>query len=168
MIYTSFINTPLGAMTATAEDDALIGLWFAGQRYYPAKTSDWLEKPGHNVFEDLRAWLADYFAGKKPASGIKLAPKGTAFQKTVWDMLLKIPAGRVTTYGALAEELAKKRGLAAMSAQAVGGAVGHNPISILIPCHRVLGAKGALTGYAGGLDKKTALLELEGVKLDLR
>lgn len=167
MIYTSFIDTPLGVVTATAEDNALIGLWFVGQKYYPAETSSWLEKSGHNVFEDLRVFLADYFAGKKPGVKIKLAPKGTDFQKMVWEMLLKIPFGRVTTYGALAAEAAKKKGLASMSAQAVGGAVGHNPISILIPCHRVLGAKGALTGYAGGLDKKRALLKLEGADLSL-
>lgn len=163
MIYSGFIATPLGVMTAAAKNDALIGLWFAGQRYYPPEAGNWREESCCTVFETLRAWLADYFAGKKPGVKIPLAPQGTPFQKSVWDLLLKIPYGEVATYGALAEKLASGKKTA--SARAVGGAVGHNPISILIPCHRVVGAGGALTGYAGGLEKKTFLLKLEGAEL---
>lgn len=163
MIYSGFIATPLGTMTAAAKDDALIGLWFAGQRYYPPEAGTWREESCCTVFEALRAWLADYFAGKKPELKIPLAPQGTPFQKSVWEQLLKIPYGQASTYGALAEKLAS--GTKNASARAVGGAVGRNPISILIPCHRVLGAGGALTGYAGGLEKKTFLLKLEGAEL---
>ncbi len=161
MIYTSIINTPLGAMTASAEGGALTGLWFIGQKYYPSETGTWVNEPNHTVFEILRTWLANYFSGSGCAPLPDLAPKGTPFQKAVWEILLKIPCGRVTTYGEIAKKLAASRGLSSMSAQAVGGAVGHNPVSILIPCHRVVGADGSLTGYAGGLDKKKALLQLE-------
>ncbi len=163
MIYSGFVATPLGVMTAAAKNDALIGLWFAGQRYYPPETGSWREESCCAVFENLRAWLADYFAGKKPEVKIPLDPQGTSFQKSVWDLLLKIPYGEVSTYGALAEKLGS--GKKAASARAVGGAVGRNPISILIPCYRVLGAGGALTGYASGLEKKTFLLKLEGAEL---
>jgi methylated-DNA-[protein]-cysteine S-methyltransferase len=170
-IYTCTIDTPLGSMTAAAEDEALTGLWFAGQKYYPAGTAAWIDKPELPVFEKLRAWLEDYFEGKKPRvnfplepSGLRINPQGTAFQKSVWEILLQIPYGKVSTYGEIAEQLAHKQGVASMSAQAVGGAVGHNPISVLIPCHRVVGADGSLTGYAGGLDKKKYLLKLEGFR----
>lgn len=161
MIYTSIINTPLGAMTASAEGGALTGLWFVGQKYYPSETGAWVNEPNHAVFESLRTWLENYFSGSGCALLPDLAPKGTSFQKAVWEILLEIPCGRVTTYGEIAKKLAVSRGLPSMSAQAVGGAVGHNPVSILIPCHRVVGAGGNLTGYAGGLDKKKALLRLE-------
>jgi methylated-DNA-[protein]-cysteine S-methyltransferase len=172
MIYTCTMNTPLGAMTASAEDDALTGLWFMGQKYYP-QTAGWTDKPDYPPFAALRAWLEIYFAGKSPppiegrlsargAGGLRLNPRGTDFQKAVWDQLLLIPYGKSSTYGEIAKKIATGRGLSSMSAQAVGGAVGHNPISVLIPCHRVLGAGGSLTGYAGGLDKKKALLGLEG------
>ncbi|GHT65897.1 methylated-DNA--protein-cysteine methyltransferase [Spirochaetia bacterium] len=161
-IYTCSIETPLGAMTAAAEDEALTGLWFVGQKYYPAKIDAWIKKPDYPVFEKLRSWLGAYFEGKKPRMDFPLKPQGTAFQKSVWEILLQIPYGEVTTYGEIAKQLARKQGFASMSAQAVGGAVGHNPISVLIPCHRVLGADGSLTGYAGGLDKKKYLLKLEG------
>jgi methylated-DNA-[protein]-cysteine S-methyltransferase len=175
-IYTCTIGTPLGPMTASVEDEALTGLWFAGQKYFPAKTGAWINKPEQPVFEKLRTWLGDYFNGKNTPvnfslypsglrinlSGLRINPQGTAFQKLVWEILLQIPYGEVTTYGAIAKQLADKQGSASMSAQAVGGAVGHNPISILIPCHRVVGASGSLTGYAGGIDKKKYLLDLEG------
>jgi methylated-DNA-[protein]-cysteine S-methyltransferase len=161
MIYTSLINTPLGAMTACANENALTGLWFIGQKYYPKDTSTWIDAPSHPAFKALQEWLTGYFAGAGNRPLPVLEPSGTAFQKAVWDILLEIPYGYVTTYGEIAKKLAALKGLASMSAQAVGGAVGHNPISIVIPCHRVIGSGGNLTGYAGGLDKKRALLQLE-------
>ncbi|MDR1686691.1 MAG: methylated-DNA--[protein]-cysteine S-methyltransferase [Desulfovibrio sp.] len=162
MIYVDELKTPLGLTTACVEDDALTGFWFIGQKYYPAKTGNWIQKPDHPVFTRLKAWLDNYFAGCNPNHDFVLNPQGTAFQKKVWAILLEIPYGKLTTYGAVAGRLAAQKGSASMSAQAVGGAVGHNPVSLLIPCHRVVGADGSLTGYAGGLDKKAALLRLEG------
>jgi methylated-DNA-[protein]-cysteine S-methyltransferase len=161
MIYTCTIDTALGAMTASAENGALTGLWFIGQKYYPSKTGTWMDEFNYPVFETLRLWLGEYFSGKNPMLDLKIEPQGTPFQKAVWDILLKIPSGQITTYGEIAKKLAIMQGLSSMSAQAVGGAVGHNPISILIPCHRVIGSTGSLTGYAGGIDKKKALLQLE-------
>ncbi len=166
MIYTCTIDTPLGAMTAAAEDDALVGLWFVGQKYYPAGAAQWSCDPGHPLFEALRNYLATYFSGKDSGLGIRLDPPGSSFQKAVWDVLLKIPRGQVMTYGQIAKKIAGTRDMASMSAQAVGGAVGHNRISILIPCHRVIGSDGSLTGYAGGLDRKAALLRIEGAYLE--
>ena len=165
MIYACTIDTPLGAVTASAEQGALTGLWFIGQKYYPSRIDTWACEPDYTVFQALRLWLAHYFSGRDSISGLRLEPRGTPFQKAVWDILLKIPFGQITTYGEIAKKLAVERGLSTMSAQAVGGAVGHNPISILIPCHRVVGSNGSLTGYAGGLDKKEALLQLEHVDL---
>lgn len=165
MIYTSTIDTPLGAMTAAVKDEALIGLWFIGQLYYPPETAPWSFEPDHPIFGALRHHLACYFSGKARAFDVRLAPQGSSFQKAVWDILLKIPIGQVVSYGQIARYIARTRGLVSMSAQAVGGAVGHNPVSILIPCHRVVGSNGALTGYAGGLDKKEALLRIEKVNL---
>ena len=161
MIYTCTIDTPLGAMTAAAKDEALTGLWFIDQRYYPCQTAHWICETDHPTFKALRHHLARYFSGNVGTLDFRLAPPGSPFQKAVWDFLLKLPIGEVATYGEIAEHIAKTRGLASMSAQAVGGAVGHNPISILIPCHRVVGFHGALTGYAGGLEKKAALLRIE-------
>jgi len=158
-MYTFIADTPLGAMRAAADDGFLRGLWFIGQKYFPAGTETWLEVPDYPVFVSLGSWLKEYFAGSIPATEVPLSPKGTAFQEAVWKLLLKIPYGKTTSYGAIAALLAGA-GKKAPS-QAVGGAVGHNPISLLIPCHRVLGADGSLTGYAGGLEKKRALLELE-------
>jgi methylated-DNA-[protein]-cysteine S-methyltransferase len=151
-------------MQAAAGEDALRGLWFIGQKYFPPEAASWTKKPDHPVFKTLDAWLAAYFAEQYPGLNIPLAPEGSAFRQAVWKMLRKIPYGETTTYGALAAALAKKSSPGTKphaAAQAVGGAVGHNPISLIIPCHRVLGADGSLTGYAGGLEKKRALLELE-------
>jgi len=159
-VYTAVIDTPLGKMQAAACDDALVGLWFVGQKYFPTGSESWLKKADYPVLASLKEWLAVYFSREKPKVKIQLAPHGTDFQQTVWKQLLEIPCGKTTTYGAIAEQLSSTGKRAA--AQAVGGAVGHNPISLIIPCHRVLGADGSLTGYAGGLDKKRALLELEG------
>lgn len=169
MIYTCTMSTPLGAITASAEGEALTGLWFIGQKYFPPRADAWVNEPEHRVFKTLETWLGNYFSctgGPVPLPSLEL--KGTDFQKAVWKILLEIPHGRVTTYGEIAKKLAAFRGLPSMSAQAVGGAVGHNPISILIPCHRVVGADGRLTGYAGGLDKKKALHQLEQVDITRR
>jgi methylated-DNA-[protein]-cysteine S-methyltransferase len=152
----SFIDTPLGVMLAATDGDALRGLWFAGQKYFPEGASTWTSAPQTPVFVLTREYLKDYFAGRRPAMTIPLRPQGTAFQLKVWDALQRVPYGETTTYNALAEAAHCKAALA------VGGAVGRNPISILIPCHRVLGWNGSLTGYAGGLDRKEALLRLEG------
>lgn len=163
MIHTAFYDAPYGRYVMAAEDGALTGLWLEGQKYFP---SDLPEPSGEEteIFARIRRWLDDYFAGRQPdVSALPLAPKGSDFAQSVWQLLLEIPYGHTVTYGQLAARLAQQRGLAHMSAQAVGGAVGHNPISLIIPCHRVLGAKNQLTGYAGGLDVKTFLLKLEGV-----
>lgn len=156
------LETPLGKAIAGAEEDAVTGFWFVGQKYYPKNAGSWRENPEYPVFSLLRSWLAEYFAGKCPQAAVPLKPHGTPFQRGVWNILLHIPYGQLTTYGHIAAKMAAARNLATMSAQAVGGAVGHNPISVLIPCHRVVGSSGKLTGYAGGLDKKEALLRLEG------
>ena len=155
MIYTCLINTPIGEIRVSAESGALTGLWFIGQKHYPSQIDNWVENTNNPVFESLRGWLLNYFSGKQLELNIELNPGGTDFQKSVWQILLKIPYGQVTTYGEIAKQLNCK------SARAVGGAVGRNPISILIPCHRVIGSKGGITGYAGGVDKKRALLQIE-------
>lgn len=159
------METPLGTALASAENGALTGFWFIGQKYFPNNAEQWPVKQDYPVFASLQEWLDAYFARKNPALTFACAPKGSPFQKAVWNMLLRIPHGTLTTYGAIAEEMAKKIGRESMSAQAVGGAVGHNPISVIIPCHRVVGANGGLTGYAGGVDKKAALLRLEGLQV---
>jgi len=165
MIYTCAIDTPLGIMTAAAKDEALIGLWFIGQKYYPPQTDQWICEPDRTIFKSIRNYLAHYFSRKSCTLDVRLAPEGSPFQRTVWGILSRIPMGQVATYGQIAKYIAQTRGLASMSAQAVGGAVGHNPISIIIPCHRVVGSNGTLTGYAGGLDKKEALLRIEKANL---
>jgi len=159
------IRTPLGEMIAMVEQDSLRGLWFVGQKYAPADVLDWKQNEDHPLFVTLRSQLASYFAGQLCAFDLPLALRGTTFQMAVWAVLRTIPAGGLTTYGALARRVATQREGRIPSAQAVGGAVGHNPISIIIPCHRVVGADGSLTGYAGGLDRKAALLALEKVFL---
>ena len=163
MIQTAFYAAPYGRYVMAAEDGALTGLWLEGQKYFPSD----LPEPSDGeseIFARVRRWLDAYFAGKQPeVSALPIAPKGSDFAQSVWQLLLEIPCGQTVTYGQLAKRLAEQRGLAQLSAQAVGGAVGHNPISVIIPCHRVLGAKNQLTGYAGGLEVKTFLLKLEGV-----
>ena len=163
--FTFVTETTLGKIQAAARGNALTGLWFIGQKYFPTGNAAWQNKPDYPVFVSLKSWLDEYFAKKKPKTKITLTPFGTDFQQAVWKLLLEIPYGKTSTYGAIASELAAggKAGGRKASAQAVGGAVGHNPISLLIPCHRVLGADGSLTGYAGGIDKKRALLELEKI-----
>ena len=159
MIYTAHYTSPLGGITLASDGMALTGLYFDGERDFPDLSA--AHKKDLPVFGEVMRWLDLYFAGKEPDFSPALNPTGTAFQQAVWEILRTIPYGGTTTYGAIAKRLEKVRGKR-MSAQAVGGAVGRNPISILIPCHRVIGADGSLTGYAGGLDKKEYLLGLEG------
>lgn len=154
------VDTPLGKAMASAEADALTGFWFVGQKYFPQNLESWTEAADYPVFAALRQWLDEYFAGRNPVRGFPLAPHGTPFQRAVWDILLTIPYGKLSTYGAIARQLTARSGTSC--SRAVGGAVGHNPLSLLIPCHRVVGSQGKLTGYAGGLEKKRALLRLEG------
>ncbi|MDR3052977.1 MAG: methylated-DNA--[protein]-cysteine S-methyltransferase [Coriobacteriales bacterium] len=159
--YTTY-SSPLGSITASAQDDALCGLWFDGQKYCPHGTKAWVFSPDYPVLAQLRTWLDAYFKGENPVFPGRLSPNGSAFRQEVWQILLQIPYGQTTTYGTIAQQLARAHGKQRMSAQAVGGAVGHNPISLVIPCHRVVGSTGSLTGYAGGIEKKEALLRLEG------
>ncbi len=163
MLYKSTYNSPVGKITMASESENLIGLWIEGQKYFLSSIkSELKEQPDLEIFIKTTNWLDRYFQNKKPeTSEIPLAPRGTEFQKAVWEILCKIPYGQTTTYGKIAQQIAKQFGKEKMSAQAVGGAVGHNPVSIIIPCHRVIGSNGNLTGYAGGLDKKIKLLELE-------
>ena len=157
--YLSRVPSPLGELLLVSDGRALCGLYFEGQRYRPAALEA-EERPGLAVFEKTRAWLRRYFAGERPESGVPLRLEGTAFQRAVWERLRAVPYGETISYGELAAELAKLRGRPC-SARAVGGAVGRNPVSILVPCHRVVGADGSLTGYAGGTERKRALLEIE-------
>lgn len=161
MTYIQHYASPLGGILLAANDIGLTGLWFDGQKYYadnlPAEHIE-RETP---ILTDAKRWLDVYFTGKEPGFKPPLHIVGSAFRQKVWKLLLQIPYGQTVTYGELARQLAEKQGVEHMSAQAVGGAVGHNPISLIIPCHRVVGTHGSLTGYAGGIDKKIMLLELE-------
>ena len=161
MDYTHHVDSPLGGITLAGDGQALTGLWFDGQKYFADTLSEQHEEKTLAVFEQTERWLSIYFSGRIPDFTPPLRLKGTPFREEVWRILLTIPYGQTVTYGEIAAILASRRGLAGMSAQAVGGAVGHNPISLIVPCHRVVGADGALTGYAGGLEKKRWLLELE-------
>lgn len=158
-------KSPLGDILLASHENRIIGLWFDGQKYMDStRPMEIVEREDVPILREGVRWLTDYFTGKRPAaSRLPLAPEGGEFRQQVWKLLLEIPYGEVTTYGRLAEEVAKRMGREHMSAQAVGGAVGHNPISIIIPCHRVVGAGGSLTGYAGGLERKRWLLAHEGV-----
>jgi len=150
------LASPLGALTLTASEKGLSGLYFKGQRWFPADDvrASWQRYDHH--FAPARAWLRDYFAGLSPVYDAPIDLTGTAFQLQVWETLLTIPRGETRTYTAIAEQLGKPS-----AARAIGAAIGRNPLSLIIPCHRVVGSRGALTGYAGGLDRKAALLELE-------
>lgn len=166
MKYIAHYASPLGPITIETTEDALTGLWFDGQKYFPSQLSKEeanLQKP---IIKSTIQWLDEYFAGKKPTNMPKLDLSGTPFQLEVWQILRSIPYGKTISYGDIAEKIAKAKGKEKMSAQAVGGAVGHNPISIIVPCHRVIGTNRKLTGYAGGIDKKISLLTLEGLPIN--
>jgi methylated-DNA-[protein]-cysteine S-methyltransferase len=154
-------DSPLGGILLAADEIGLTGLWFDGQKYFARGLSPEREERELPVLLEAKRWLDIYFTGKEPDFLPPLHSIGSAFRRSVWEILLQIPYGRTTTYGEIARRLAEKQKLPRMSAQAVGGAVGHNEISIIIPCHRVVGTNGSLTGYAGGVDKKVKLLELE-------
>lgn len=166
MQYTSRYASPLGSILLAADDIGLVGLWFEGQKYFAHGLEKTHEEKEIPLFAKVKRWLDVYFSGQQPQFTVPLHFIGSDFQKEVWELLCTIPYGQTTTYGAIAKQLAAKRGLPQMSAQAVGGAVGHNKISIIVPCHRVVGKNGSLTGYAGGIDKKAELLRLE--KTDMR
>lgn len=157
-MYTTHYSSPLGKLLLAGDGEGLAGLWFEGQAHFPRLDAE--EKADLPLFGEVRRWLDIYFSGREPDFTPSLRPRGTDFQRAVWGLLGEIPYGRTATYGELAARLA------GTSARAVGGAVGRNPVSILIPCHRVVGAGGCLTGYAGGLDKKGYLLRLEGAPVE--
>lgn len=165
MSYLYKYRSPLGGITLASSGDALTGLWFDGQKYFGATLPARCEEKNLPIFDEAAGWLDTYFSGKAPGFTPPLAMETSPFRKVVWEVMLSIPYGQTMTYGQIARRIAAQRGLPQMSAQAVGGAVGHNAISLIIPCHRVVGANGSLTGYAGGMEKKIKLLELE--KADL-
>ena len=167
MYYTSTYTSPIGIITLACDGENLTGLWIEGQKYYGATIPETTANNDNmTAFITAKKWLDNYFGGKKPSvSGFPLAPSGSEFRQMVWRILCEIPYGEVTTYGAIAKKMAVEMNKETMSGQAVGGAVGHNPISIIIPCHRVVGSNGSLTGYAGGIETKVKLLELEGVDM---
>ncbi len=156
-IYTTHIDSRLGGVTLAATDEGLAGLWFDHQKHSP-DTAGWQPNDAHPVLREASAQLRDYFGGKRQQFDLLLdLSHGTEFQQSVWQALLAIPSGATTSYGALSAGVGKPAAV-----RAVGAAVGRNPISVIVPCHRVVGKDGSLTGYAGGLERKTALLELEG------
>lgn len=165
MQYISHYHSPIGDILLAADDIGLTGLWFEGQKYFALHLDKEHQEKDLPVFTETKRWLDIYFSGKEPDFTVPLHFMGTDFQKEVWEILCSIPYGKTMTYGEIAEKIASKRGSKHMSAQAVGGAVGHNNISIIVPCHRVIGSNGSLTGYAGGIDKKIKLLTLERCKV---
>ena len=165
MDYTYCYTSPLGVMTLASDGEALIGLWFEGQKHFPRDLTGGSTEAELPVFTQTCEWLDTYFSGREPCFIPPLRLHTTPFRKAVCDILLTIPYGQTMTYGAIANILAEQRGIARMSAQAVGGAVGHNPVAIIIPCHRVIGSDGSLTGYAGGTDRKQRLLRLENCRM---
>lgn len=165
MLYYKKTASPLGEITLRSDGEALTGLWFADDKHYGAKDIAGAAMADLDVFMQAEAWLAEYFAGREPKVSVPLKLQGSEFQMQVWRLLLDIPYGRLVTYGDIAKKIAAQKGVARMSAQAVGGAVGHNPLCIIVPCHRVVGANGSLTGYGGGMWRKVRLLELEKVDM---
>lgn len=166
MQYISHYQSPLGGILLAADEIGLTGLWFEGQKYFALYLDKEHEEKEVPVFETAKKWLDIYFAGNEPDFQVPLHFTGTEFQNEVWEILYSIPYGKTMTYGEIAKRIAEKRGLERMSAQAVGGAVSHNEISIIVPCHRVVGTNGSLTGYAGGIEKKVALLKLEKADME--
>lgn len=165
MDYIREISSPAGMLTACSDGKNIVGLWIEGQKYFASTIEKIKEAKELEVFEQLTCWLNRYFEGGQKEVFPFLAPRGSEFRQMVWKILCEIPYGEVITYGEIAKRIEKITGKK-QSAQAVGGAVGHNPISILIPCHRVVGSDGSLTGYAGGIDIKIKLLQIEKVSFD--
>jgi len=161
MLYSLHYDSPLGLITVTSDGLAVTELWFDGQRHFSDTMLESVEDQAIPVLEQARRWLDVYFSGKQPDFTPRLGSETTPFRRDVREILLTIPYGETMTYGEIAARIAARRNLAHMSAQAVGGAVGHNGISLIVPCHRVIGADGSMTGYGGGIDRKIALLELE-------
>ena len=159
MYYSTDYSSPLGDMLIVSDGEAICGLWFLGQKHFKSSIStDLIKNDDLAIFKKAKTWLDMYFNGENPKIDFKLRPEGSEFRQKVWKILSEIPYGETLTYGEIAQKISPT-----MSAQAVGGAAGHNPIAILIPCHRVIGANGNLTGYAAGLDKKIELLKLEDI-----
>ena len=161
--YIDTYSSPIGELTISCDGESLTGLWLDSQKYFMEHVTEAEARSDLPVLLEARAWLDCYFAGKDPGFLPAVKPVGTAFREQVWKLLVEIPYGQVTTYGELARRIAASTGVAKMSSRAVGGAVGHNPISIIIPCHRVIGSNGSLTGFGGGIARKIQLLELEGI-----
>ena len=161
MNYVTHYESPIGGITIASDGDAVIGLWFDGQKYFADTLSSEHEEADLPVFDQVRQWLDIYFSGRDPGFTPPLKMLTSPFRKRVWEIMLEIPFGKTMTYGEIAARIAEEKGLNSMSAQAAGGAVGHNAISLIIPCHRVVGSSGSLTGYAGGIDKKAWLLQME-------
>ncbi|MDR1311845.1 MAG: methylated-DNA--[protein]-cysteine S-methyltransferase [Burkholderiaceae bacterium] len=167
MYYSTTCPSPVGLITLACDGDNLVGLWIEGQKYHGGTISEaMIEKNNMPIFTEAKKWLNNYFSGEKPdISELPLAPVGGEFRQGVWGILCEIPYGEVITYGDIAKKMAAKMNKETMSSQAVGGAVGHNPLSIIIPCHRVVASNGSLTGYAGGVGTKAKLLEWEGTDM---
>ncbi len=167
MYYSTTYSSPISLLTLACSGEGLVGLWMEGQKYFGGTIPQPMEeKADMPVFTATKKWLDKYFSGGKPSgSDLPLAPIGSEFRQGVWRILQEIPYGEITTYGEIAKRMAVMLGKESMSSQAVGGAVGHNPISIIIPCHRVVGSHGSLTGFSAGVSVKRKLLELEGVDM---
>lgn len=161
--FTATYESPLGLITIVCDDHALLGLWFSGQRHFMEGFTGTCQTADTPILSGTKRWLDGYFTGSVPDFTPPLQVTGSSFRRMVCDIMATIPYGQTMTYGAIAEEVSKRMNNSPMSAQAVGNAVGHNPISLIIPCHRVMGTGGNLTGYAGGIERKITLLKLEGV-----
>lgn len=168
MYYKTYYHSPLGKILLVSDEQNLIGLWIEGQKYFlHGLEQELIRNDEIKVLKRTKEWLNRYFKGGKPnINELPIAPMGSEFRQNVWKILCEIPYGETTTYGEIAKKMAKIMNKKSMSAQAVGNAVGHNPISIIIPCHRVIGSNGDLTGYAGGIEKKVQLLKLEHANMD--
>lgn len=167
MIYTTHYKSPIGDILLASKNNKLIGLWIEGQKYYLSNLKDEMKEEEKEILIKTKEWLDRYFKGEEPSiNELDLDPLGSDFRKSVWKILCEISYGEVITYKDIAFTIAKQKDLKMMSSQAVGGAVSHNPISIIIPCHRVVGSNGSLTGYAGGIDKKVYLLKHEKVNME--
>lgn len=165
MTFVNNYNSPIGKIIMASDGSSLCGLWFEGQKYFASTILGETKEKSLSVFEQTKSWLDIYFSGKEPDFTPQLRLNGSDFRKRVWQILLTVPYGHTVSYGEIARIIAYERGIEKMSARAVGGAVGHNPVSIIVPCHRVVASNGSLTGYAGGTDKKISLLKIE--KTDL-